>query len=103
MRRRYMRPRGSNVPWKPYDPAWPVRLARLRMPCDVSLPHGLARRALARRKSDRYFHFVGEGHPDPASRDWDFVWTEVLENAGFGPAKGDVAVDVLEGNRVGGI
>ena len=85
--------------WKSYDPTWLVELAKEQLPDEKWLPAALAACTMAMQESDAYIHFVkGEDSDEPAS-EWEVQTDFNLKH----PTKGDLVLDVLEGNRIGGV
>jgi hypothetical protein len=77
--------------WEAYDPMWLVELAEAQ-PGPSWLPEAFRRCTHALHESRAYIRFVP---PD----EWDFDRNLML----FDPHRGTVVVDVLTGERVGGI
>ena len=84
--------------WKSYDPTWLVELAKEQLPEEKWLPAALAACTMARQESDAYIHFVKGGDDEPAS-EWEVQTDLNLKH----PTEGDLVLDVLEGNRIGGV
>ena len=84
--------------WKPYDPAWLVELAKAQHPEEAWLPAALAACTMARQESAAYIHFVSPADPDELSSEWQGQTDLILKH----PTEGEL-VDILEGNRVGGV
>ena len=79
---------------KPYDPTWLVALARAQRPDEPWLPAALARCTSVEEESRAFYRFV-----DPGAPDWRFERNVTLD----GGREGTLVLDVLEGNRVGGV
>jgi len=85
--------------WKPYDPTWLVELAKEQLPEETWLPAALAACTTARQESDAYIHFVNPTNPDEPESEWQVQTNFELQH----PTEGDLVLDILEGNRVGGV
>jgi hypothetical protein len=85
--------------WKPYDPTWLVELAKAQLPDEVWLPAALAACTSSRQESDAYIHFVSPADADEPGSEWQVQTNFTLTS----PTEGDVVLDVLEGNRIGGV
>lgn len=85
--------------WKPYDPAWLVELAKEQHPEEAWLPAALAACTMARQESAAYIHFVSASDPDELRSEWEAQTDIILKH----PTEGDLVLDILEGNRIGGV
>ena len=85
--------------WKPYDPAWLVELAKAQVPEEAWLPAALAACTMAMQESEAYIHFVHRPDTDEAESEWEAQTDIVLKH----PTEGELVLDILEGNRVGGV
>jgi hypothetical protein len=85
--------------WKPYDPAWLVELAKEQLPEEEWLPAALAACTMARQESAAYIHFVKPADPDEPSSEWQVQTDLTLKH----PTEGELVLDILEGNQVGGV
>lgn len=85
--------------WKPYDPAWLVELAKAQHPEEAWLPAALAACTMARQESAAYIHFVNKADPDEPSSEWQEQMDITLKH----PTEGELVLDILEGNRIGGV
>ncbi len=85
--------------WKPYDPAWLVDLAKEQHPDEAWLPAALAACTMAKQESPAYIHFVNRTDPDEPGSEW----TEQTDITLKHPTEGELVLDVLEGNRIGGV
>jgi hypothetical protein len=84
--------------WKPYDPAWLVALAREQHPDLPWLADALAGCTRAAWESRAYVHFVDPADANQPGSAWQFEENVVLEH----PREGEIVLDVLRGQRVGG-
>jgi len=85
--------------WKTYDPTWLVELAKKQLPDETWLPAALAACTMARQESDAYIHFVKPADPEEPGSEWEVQTDLKLEH----PTEGELILDVLEGNRIGGV
>ena len=85
--------------WKPYDPTWLVELAKEQLPEEKWLPAALAACTMASQESAAYIHFVKPADSDEPSSEWQTQTDLTLEH----PTEGELVLDILEGNRVGGV
>ena len=85
--------------WKSYDPAWLIELAKAQLPDETWLPAALAACTMARQESAAYIHFVSDADPDEPGSEWQSQTDLVLKH----PTEGELVLDVLEGNRIGGV
>jgi hypothetical protein len=85
--------------WKPYDPTWLVQLAKEQLPEEPWLPAAIAACTTSRQESAAYIHFVSPADPDEPGSEWQVQTNFTLKH----PTEGDVVLDVLEGNRIGGV
>ena len=85
--------------WKPYDHTWLVELAKAQFPEETWLPAALAACTSARQDTSAYIHFVDPADPDAPSSEWEVQSNLTLRH----PAEGDLVLDVLEGNKIGGV
>ena len=53
---------------------------------------------MARQESAAYIHFVNRADPDEPGSEWE-AETEISSKH---PTEGDLVLDILEGNRIGG-
>ena len=54
---------------------------------------------MARQESAAYIHFVNRADPDEPGSEWQEQTDIVLKH----PTEGELVLDILEGNRVGGV
>jgi len=80
--------------WEVYDPAWLARLAAVQQPEATWLADALGACTRVRVRSAAMIHFV-----DPHGPEWDFDTNIVLES----DSHGDLVLDVLTGQRIGGV
>ena len=85
--------------WKSYDPTWLVELAKEQLPEETWLPAALAACTMARQESAAYIHFVTRADPEEPGSEWQVQTDFTLKH----PTEGELVLDILEGNRVGGV
>jgi hypothetical protein len=85
--------------WMPYDPAWLVELARAQRPDEPWLADALARCTRAAEGGPAYLYFVDASEPNAPGSEWQFETNVMLEH----PREGTLVLDVLSGQRVGGV
>ena len=85
--------------WEPYDPTWLVELAREQHPDKPWLADALAACTRCRCGSAAYIHFVNNERPNQAGSEWQFDTNLELQS----PTEGEIILDVLTGQRVGGL
>jgi hypothetical protein len=84
----------ANSNWIPYEPDWLIALAINQLPDESWLPAALAQCTQGCWESRFYIHFV-----DAAGSDWQFNRNLELNDLVEGP----LILDVLVGDRIGGI
>ena len=85
--------------WKPYDPTWLIELAKEQLPEEAWLPAALAACTMATQESPAYVNFVKSADPEEPSSEWQVQTDLHLKH----PTEGELVLDILEGNRVGGV
>jgi hypothetical protein len=85
--------------WKRYDPTWLVELSKQQLPEEEWLPAALAECRVAWQKSDAYIYFIDPAHANEPGSEWQFEGNLFLEH----PIEGELVLDILSGNRVGGV
>jgi len=85
--------------WQPYDPTWLVELAKAQLPEEKWLPAALAACTTARQGSPAYIHFVNPADPDEPGSEWEVQTNLSLRH----PTEGDLVLDILDGNKIGGV
>ncbi len=84
--------------WQPYDPTWLVDLLGQQHPDEVELAAS-AQHCTRARVGRCYVYFVSSDRANQSRAEWQFSHNLLLESA----EHGDIVVDVLQGNRLGGI
>ena len=85
--------------WKPYDPTWLVELAKEQLPDEAWLPAALAKCTMARQESEAYIHFVHNSDSEEPVSELEAQTDLTLKH----PTEGELLLDVLEGQRIGGV
>jgi hypothetical protein len=85
--------------WQAYDPEWLVHLAQEQHPDEAWLPEALRACTRAQSESSYYIYFVPSHRPNQPGSAWQFERNLTLESE----EHGDVVLDILKGNKVGGI
>ncbi len=90
-----------HVEWIDYDPSWLVRAAQFVQEEYPWLPEKLKECVKAIRHGDTpsYIYFVNSYKPNKSGSDWQFKENIILEDT----EHGDVVLDILEGDRIGGV
>lgn len=84
---------------KNYDPAWLIAAAEYRSGEYPWLAESLEKCVKAKVRSDWYTYFADQRNPNKQGSDWQFQESITLE----GTPHGDVVLDIIRKNRVGGI
>ncbi|MCP4445338.1 MAG: hypothetical protein GY811_08345 [Myxococcales bacterium] len=85
--------------WETYDPSWLVELAKQQRPELPWLIQALAACINAMRESDLYIRFVDSVNANKPGADWQFDHSLRLRH----PEYGELILDILKGQRVGGV
>jgi hypothetical protein len=85
--------------WVPYDPSMLVALATKQLPAETWLPQALAACRRCRWESRAYAYFVDGSKPNQKGSEWQFVKNLHLSDS----KEGEIILDVLKGNRIGGV
>lgn len=85
--------------WKDYDPSWLIDLALEQHPDKPWLPKSLLECTRASRKNDYYIYFISSHRANQKGSEWQFKEYITLVD----PIQGELILDVLEGDRIGGI
>ena len=84
---------------KPYDPSWLIDAAKSVQDTYPWLPEALGDCTRSIRSSRHYVHFISARRANKQGASWQFQENIALENT----VNGDVMLDILSGNRVGGV
>ena len=85
--------------WKPYDPQWLVELAREQHQDKHWLAEAFSKCTRAQTGGRAYVYFVDHSNPNKPCSEWQFDQNLTLDH----PDRGEIIVDVLKGQRIGGI
>jgi hypothetical protein len=85
--------------WNVYDPTWLVTLAKEQHPDKPWLAHALSQCTRYRRESRAYFHFIDADRANQPGSIWQFVQNLQL----YDRTEGDLILDILTDQRVGGL
>ncbi len=85
--------------WQKYDPEWLVKASEERVDEYPWLPDALSKCTKALASSEYYLYFVDSKNPNKPGSEWQFDENIIIEDTPFG----EVALDVLDGNRIGGV
>ena len=85
--------------WKPYDPTWLIALAKAQYPQEAWLHQAFAVCTRCLKRSKAYYYFIPADKPNQPGSPWQISHNMRLED----PQEGTIIVDILVGNRVGGI
>ena len=85
--------------WKDYDPEWLAVLAEAQVPKEPWLPDAIRRCTRHSAESKAYYHFVSSENANQPEAEWQFDTNIILED----PNEGQLVLDILKGNRVGGL
>ena len=84
---------------QPYDPSLLVKLAKRQLPEEKWLPAALAACTKVLRETAAYIYFVNSAGANQPGSAWQFQRNLFLRH----PTEGLLVLDILDGNRVGGI
>lgn len=82
-----------------YDPKWLIEAAQQSIDQHPWLPAALAKCNKIIDQRDAYIYFVSSENPNQAGSEWQFQENIILRNT----ENGDVVLDILKDNRVGGV
>jgi hypothetical protein len=85
--------------WIDYDPSWLVLEAAQRLPDRSEIQEALSRCQRAKWESNAYLYFEDASRPNKPGSSWEFDESVILEST----SEGDLVLDLLKGNRVGGV
>ena len=84
---------------KSFDPSLLVELAKVQLPEKTWLPAALAACTKVLRETEAYIYFVSSAGANQPGSAWQFQRNLFLRH----PTEGMLVLDILDGNRVGGI
>jgi len=85
--------------WKPYDPSWLICEAEKYKDEYPWLVEALDACTKAKERNEWYTYFIDESNPNKPGSEWQFQESITLEDT----PEGDIVVDIVKTNRVGGI
>ncbi|MEM9547848.1 MAG: hypothetical protein AAGA77_17830 [Bacteroidota bacterium] len=88
-----------NEKWQVYDPQWLIDLAKEQIPDKPEIILALSKCIKANVESRTFIYFVNGDLPNQPNAEWQFDQCIQLEDK----EKGTIILDVLKGNRIGGI
>ncbi len=85
--------------WETYNPNWVVKIAKKQIPERPEIIEALMRCTLGLKQSRAYIYFVDAKNPNQPNSKWQFEENITLEDK----KNGTVVLDILKGNKIGGI
>jgi len=85
--------------WEKYDPKWLIDASKYRYEEYPWLKEALSLCTEAKKSSNLYTYFVNSKNANKPKSEWQFQQSITIENT----IEGDVVIDIIETNRVGGI
>ncbi len=85
--------------WKKYNSEWLVVLAEKQIPDECWLPDALRECTKYSFESKAYYHFVSPKDANKPGAEWQFERNIILTDK----KEGEIVLDILKGNKVGGI
>ena len=85
--------------WEKYDPTWIIQFVKEHRQEESWLVEALSECTQCLRESKAYLYFVDPGSPSHSNPAWQFKRNILLEH----PREGTLILDILQGNKVGGI
>ena len=85
--------------WHTYDPNWLIELAKSQCSDKHWLHAALSKCTRYLKESNAYYYFIPCNNPNKQNSEWQFDSNIMLEC----PKNGTVILDILKGQRVGGI
>lgn len=85
--------------WEDYDPSWIIKASEYRTKEYSWLANALKQCTKAKEKSEYYTYFVDKSKPNKPGSEWQFQESITIENS----PEGDIILDIIKNNRVGGI
>ena len=82
-----------------YDPSWIVEASEKLKDEYPWLPYALKKCTRVVKKSKYYIYFVNPKNPNKLNSEWQFDENILIEDT----VHGDIVLDILKGERVGGI
>jgi len=85
--------------WETYNPKWLVDLAKEQIPDRPEIISALSNCVKAKRQSRAYIYFVSGDNPNQPNAEWQFEENILLVDKKVGT----IILDVLQGNKIGGL
>lgn len=85
--------------WKEYDPSWLIEASRYRFDEYPWLEEALQKCIKAKERNNWYTYFVNNKNPNKPKSEWQIQQSITIEDT----PEGDVIIDIVKHNRVGGI
>ena len=85
--------------WIEYDPAWLIEAASYRFDKYPWLRSALFQCTKAHKESDYYIYFIEKSLPNELGSEWQFQESIIIENT----SEGEVVIDIVKPNRIGGV
>jgi hypothetical protein len=88
-----------NFGWEPYDPQWLIDLALEQHKDKMWLIDAFSKCTNAKSGGSAYIYFVDGSNPNQSESEWQFDQNLMMQSFD----QGEIIVDILRGNRIGGI
>lgn len=88
-----------NKIWEPYNPQWLVELAKEQIAERPNIIEALSKCVLAKTDNPAYTYFENEDKPNQSNSIWQFEENIIL----LDKKHGEIILDVLDGNQIGGV
>jgi len=88
----------EELTWEPYDPIWLVELAKEQIPDQPWIAEVLTKCTRC-SKSKNHFYFVNPERSNEPGSNWQYEMCISLNS----PTEGWLLLDILKGNRGGGV
>ena len=85
--------------WETYDAEWLIKIAEEQIPEEIEIINSLKSIKKGSWESRAYIYFVDPSNPNEPGSKWQFNENICLKDK----KKGEVILDILEGNVVGGV
>ncbi len=85
--------------WETYNPQWIVDIAKKQIPDKPEIILALSKCIKAKIESRAYIYFVNRDNSNKPNSEWQFEENIILEDK----KNGTIILDVLKGNKIGGI
>jgi hypothetical protein len=85
--------------WDKYDPEWLALLAEVQLPEERWLPEAIRKCTKYHVENKAYYYFVSPKNANKLGAEWQHDRCFIINDS----KEGDIVLDILKGNRVGGI